>query len=227
MLSIIKYVSFAFCILFSFNIKAEETVIKKEPVILLLQCTNGLDLISDRLRNIKSELVDKNHWKVNNHEYYYFIPFGLNWEDVEEACYAYEAYLEIATYTRSEAYSDKKECKEGIFGRGTKYLRDSWGGYFEGNYTNTFISKTNTCNIRANYKLLSNEATRINESKKRTCELAKQYFYNLIIDPAFGKEGWQKTWQKRNCKEISVENFETKVGISVNELKEVLAKDVI
>lgn len=200
---------------------------REEPTVLLLQCKYGPELIENRLSGVNYELVDKDRWNVSQRESFYYVPFGVNWEDVEQACYAYSAYIEIATYTRTEPYVAKKECRQGIFGKGPKYLRDSWGGYFEGNYTNTFIEQTNTCNIRATYKFVSNEARRIPQSKKYNCDLAKKHFYNQIIDPEYGKDGWLLEWQKRQCKEITKEEFETKVGISVRELKDVLAKDVI
>lgn len=212
------------CLFFSVsNVKAE----KIETEILLLQCDKPKNIINNRLTNIDYELTDVNKWKINKTEGFYFVVFGTDWEEVEETCYAHEAYIEIAQYITTVPYTDKIECLNGVYGRGTINSRDSWGSYFQREYINNYITKRNTCNIKANYTFVENMVHRVDRSARRSCKSSKLHFYSLITDPAYGKEGADIEWQKQKCKVITREKFEIKTGLYVKELKEVLAGEII
>lgn len=227
MTNVLKYGILILLSVFSFNVLAEEPAPKKKDTFLLLQCKNHYERIHNRLRNINSNLIGADYWTITNNDGFFYVPFGVNWEDVEETCYAYPVYIEIATYNRSISYADVRECKEGIYGRGKKYKRDSHGGFFEGAFTNSFIPATETCNIQVKYRYVDGTALKLQATEKRTCELAKLHFYNLITDSDYGKEGWHRNWQDLKCKEITIETFELKTGISVKELRQTVAKEII
>lgn len=217
------YLILIYLFLAASNVKAEES----KTEILLLQCGKPKELIHNRLTNIDYELTNVDKWKINKTEGFYFIVFGTDWEEVEETCYAHEAYIEIAQYTTTIPYTDKIECLNGVYGRGTINSRDSWGSYFQREYLNNYVTSKNTCNVKANYTFVENTAHRIDRSARHNCKLAKDHFYNLISDPAYGKSGADIEWQKQRCKIITQEKFEIKTGLYVKELKEVLAGEII
>lgn len=195
--------------------------------ILYLQCQNSNQLIDNRLNNIDDEMRNPDKWKPGKNEAFYFVPFGMDWEEVDKVCYAYQAYIEVGSYNRVVPYTDEVECTNGIFGSGDYTLRDSWGGYFMGNIENTYIPLTESCNIRMNFKVITDTAHKVEWSKKRTCKQAKKHFLNLIIDSEYGKEKKYREWQRMKCKEISKIIFEKKTGLSTEVLIQTLAKDVI
>ena len=195
--------------------------------IMYLQCDNSKNLIEDRLNSIDIDLVDSEKWKTFGHKSFYFVVFGMDWSEVNDVCYAHAAYIEMSTLERSEPYIEEVECEAGPFGIGQKHLRDSWGGHFIWDTTNTYNKTTQTCKIKTKYTIMSDKADRITWSKKRNCKLAKSHFFNGIIDPEYGKDMLQKQWQKQKCKEIPKIVFEKEVGLAQDTLISILAEDII
>lgn len=217
------------CLLYTINsyaVENEQSKIK-ERTLLLLQCKDNADFIKNRLESINLDLADFDKWKVLKNEYYYYIPFGTNWSDLEEACYAYPMYIQKSIYTMVVPYVTKEECYEGIYGKGKRISRELAGGYLIGKYTNHYNEQTQDCKINVEYMYVEGMLTRDVNSKRRTCEMSKKHFYNLITNPNYGKEGYQKLLQKRQCKEINKKDWETRTGMSTDELYAIYGSDVI
>ena len=217
------------CLLYTINSYAVENEQSKtkERTLLLLQCKDNADFIKNRLESINLDLADFDKWKVLKNEYYYYIPFGTNWSDLEEACYAYPMYIQKSIYTMVVPYVTKEECYEGIYGKGKRISRELAGGYLIGKYTNHYNEQTQNCKINVEYMYVEGMLTRDVNSKRRTCEMSKKHFYNLITNPNYGKEGYQKLLQKRQCKEINKKDWETRTGMSTDELYAIYGSDVI
>ncbi len=217
------------CLLYTINSYAVENKQSKtkERTLLLLQCKDNADFIKNRLESINLDLADFDKWKVLKNEYYYYIPFGTNWSDLEEACYAYPMYIQKSIYTMIVPYVTKEECYEGIYGKGKRISRELAGGYLIGKYTNHYNEQTQDCKINVEYMYVEGMLTRDVNSKRRICEMSKKHFYNLITNPNYGKEGYQKLLQKRQCKEINKKDWETRTGMSTDELYAIYGSDVI
>lgn len=213
----------------NFNVFAQESNENqpKEKVFLLLQCENTKQMVKNRLDNINYKLTEFDKWNSYKNEAFYFVAFGTNWEEVEETCYAHPAYIETSTYTTSVPYTSKMECLEGIYGKGKQEFFDSWGDYFRGDLSNSYVQSKNLCNIKARYLYAASKARRMERSGRRNCELSRKHFLNLITDSGYSKRAVDKEWQMLRCKEISVEVFEQKTGLYVKELQETLAEDII
>lgn len=194
---------------------------------LLLQCDVSRNVVTNRIDRVNSDIMDDHYWSEVNRQSFYIVLFGSAWEDIEESCYAYPAYVETTTRVRRESYMEKKECEFGPVGSGTYQMRDAWGGFFTMDVQNHYASATSTCKVKVNAALIQGNINKVNWSKRQNCQQAKKHFLNLIKDPDYGKDAIHREWQKEKCREISLHDFEAKTGLFVSKFIHVVAEDIV
>lgn len=199
----------------------------KEREYMFLECKYTKEYVTGYVSSMDLELADPAKWQITSKKSYYFVPFGTSWEEVEDTCYAHQVYIESAIYTRADSYVEKDECLDTPHKRGRQMMRYMTGSYFLIDSANRYHNGTNTCNIHVKYTVITNPPMRIDWSGRKSCKLAKQHYYNGIRSKKYRYELDNMDILKETCKQIDENDFVRKTNLSVNELYDIVAKDIV